>query len=68
VHLEAIISFSFVVLILSLKVENQEFFIISIFRICFCVEQKTEKNGENKKRKGLGVYVGEISICSHYFQ
>jgi hypothetical protein len=43
-------------------------FIISTFASVFVLNKKTKKNEENEKRKTIGVYVGEISICSYYFQ
>jgi len=43
------------------------FLLLYLFRFCFCVEQKSKKNGENKRIKKKRVYKAEISICSPYF-
>jgi hypothetical protein len=67
VHLETSISFSFLSNSL-FESNNRELFIISTFASVFVLNKKTKKNEENEKRKTLGVYVGEISIHSYYFQ
>jgi hypothetical protein len=67
VHLETGISYSFLSNSL-FESNNRELFIISTFASVFVLNKKTKKNEENEKRKTIRVYVGEISICSYYFQ